>query len=135
MDAEDIAQEAMIAGLEGLSAGARPDRLTHWLLGIARHLSFRRKRQESDPALEHVVDPKRRSARSMAIRREMDSRGYKYVEGGPADLLINFNANSQENVDVRTTPGSSYGYGYGYYGYRGGMYGAAAFPPEVETVR
>ena len=70
-----------------------------------------------------------------AIRREMDSRGYKYVEGGPADLLINFNANSKENVDVRTTPGS-YGYGgYGYYGYRGGMYGASAFPPEVETVR
>jgi len=71
-----------------------------------------------------------------AIRREMDSRGYKYVEGGPADLLINFNANSKENVDVRTTPGSTYGYGgYGYYGYRGGMYGASAFPPEVETVR
>ena len=66
-----------------------------------------------------------------AIRREMDSRGYKYVDGGPADLLINFNANSKENVDVRTTPGS-YGYGgYGYYGYRGGMY----MGPEVQTVR
>lgn len=70
-----------------------------------------------------------------SIRREMDARGYKYVEGGPAELLINFNANAQENVDVRTTPGSTYGYGYGYYGYRGGMYGAAAFPPEVQTVR
>lgn len=70
-----------------------------------------------------------------AIRREMDARGYKYVENGPADLLVNFNANSKENVDVRTTPGSTYGYGYGYYGYRGGLYGAAAFPPEVETVR
>jgi len=70
-----------------------------------------------------------------SIRREMDARGYKYVENGPADLLINFNANARENVDVRTTPGSTYGYGYGYYGYRGGMYGASAFPPEVETVR
>ena len=70
-----------------------------------------------------------------AIRREMDSRGYKYVENGPADLLVNFNANSKENVDVRTTPGATYGYGYGYYGYRGGLYGASAFPPEVETVR
>ena len=71
-----------------------------------------------------------------AIRREMEARGYRYVEGGPADLLINFNANAQEQVDVRTTPGSSYGYGgYGYYGYRGGMYGATAFPPEVQTVR
>jgi len=71
-----------------------------------------------------------------AIRREMDARGYRYVEGGPAELLINFNANAQENVDVRTTPGSpSFGYGYGYYGYRGGLYGATAFPPEVQTVR
>jgi len=71
-----------------------------------------------------------------AIRREMDARGYRYVEGGPAELLINFNANAQENVDVRTTPGSpSFGYGYGYYGYRGGLYGASAFPPEVQTVR
>jgi hypothetical protein len=70
-----------------------------------------------------------------AIRREMDARGYRYVEGGPADLLVNFNANARENVDVRTTPGSTYGYGYGYYGYRGGLYGASAFPPEVETVR
>ena len=71
-----------------------------------------------------------------AIRREMEARGYRFVEGGPADLLVNFNANAQEQVDVRTTPGSSYGYGgYGYYGYRGGMYGASAFPPEVQTVR
>ena len=70
-----------------------------------------------------------------AIRREMDARGYKFVESGPAELLINFNANARENVDVRTTPGATYGYGYGYYGYRGGLYGASAFPPEVETVR
>lgn len=70
-----------------------------------------------------------------AIRREMEARGYRYVESGPAELMINFNANAQENVDVRTTPGSGYGYGYGYYGYRGGLYGATAFPPEVQTVR
>lgn len=68
-----------------------------------------------------------------AIRREMDARGYKYVEGGPAELLVNFNANAQENVDVRTTPGSTFGYGY--YGYRGGLYRAGAFPAQVETVR
>ncbi len=70
-----------------------------------------------------------------SIRREMDARGYKYVEGGPAELLVNFNANARENVDVRTTPAPTYGMGYGYYGYRGGLYGATAFPPEVETVR
>lgn len=70
-----------------------------------------------------------------SIRREMEARGYRYVEGGPADLMINFNANAQENVDVRTTPGPTFGYGYGYYGYRGGLYGAAAFAPEIQTVR
>ena len=36
VDAEDIAQEALIAGLEGLKAGSKPDRLTHWLLEIGR---------------------------------------------------------------------------------------------------
>jgi hypothetical protein len=70
-----------------------------------------------------------------SIRREMDSRGYKFVEGGTADLLVNFNANARENVDIRSTPGPT----YGYYGYRGGMYGgfygAAAAAPEVQTVR
>lgn len=71
VDAEDIAQEAMIAGLEGLKAGRKPDRLTHWLLGIARHVSFGRKRQESDPELESMEDPQRRSAGSMVVRREM----------------------------------------------------------------
>jgi hypothetical protein len=67
-----------------------------------------------------------------AIRREMDARGYRYVEGD-ADLLVNFNANSRENVDVRSSPGPT----FGYYGYRGGLYGGAAIAtsPEVETVR
>jgi hypothetical protein len=73
-----------------------------------------------------------------AVRRELDARGYKYVEGQDADLLVNFNTNSQEKVDVRSTPGPSYGVGYGgYYGYRGGMYGGMMVggAPEVETVR
>lgn len=72
VDAEDVAQEALIAGLEGLKAGRKPDRLTLWLLGIARHFSYRRPRPSSDDELAEVVDPKRRSAKSMAIRREMD---------------------------------------------------------------
>jgi len=73
VDAEDIAQEALIAGLEGLKAGRKPDRLTFWLLGIARHLSYHRPRAASERDLEQVVDPKRRSAKSVAIRREMDA--------------------------------------------------------------
>jgi len=68
-----------------------------------------------------------------AVRREMDARGYKFVEGGDADLFVNFHANARENVDVRSTPAPYYG---GYYGYRasvyGGWYGGGS---EVETVR
>jgi len=71
VDAEDIAQEALIAGLEGLKAGRRPERLTMWLLGIARHVSFRRAMPTDDDTLRQIVDPRRRSAKSMAIRREM----------------------------------------------------------------
>ena len=68
-----------------------------------------------------------------AVRREMDARGYKFVESGDADLFVNFHANSKENVDVRSTPTSSYG---GYYGYRSGAYGGwYGGAPEVETVR
>ncbi len=70
-----------------------------------------------------------------AVRREMDARGFRYVESGDADLLINFNANARENVDVRSTPAPT----YGYYGYRGGMYGGMGYGygggSDVETVR
>jgi len=52
-----------------------------------------------------------------AITREMNARGYTYSENSP-DLLINWNTNAKEQVDIRSTPSMSYGYGY--YGYRGG---------------
>ena len=70
-----------------------------------------------------------------AVRREMDARGYQFVEGGTADLLVNFHANARENVDVRSSPSMSYGAGY--YGYRGGMYGGGWYGggTDVETVR
>ena len=67
-----------------------------------------------------------------AVRREMDARGYRYLDGGPADLLVNFSANSQEKVDVRSTPAPSYG---GYYGYRAGVYGGWYGGTDVDTVR
>lgn len=66
-----------------------------------------------------------------AIRREMDTRGYRFVDSSP-DLLVNFNANAQEKVDVRSSPSMSMGGGY--YGYRGGMY-ASTYGTEVDTVR
>jgi RNA polymerase sigma-70 factor (ECF subfamily) len=99
VDAEDIAQEALIAGLEGLRAGRRPDRLTHWLLGIARHVSFGRKRPESDPALDLMEDPKRRSAGSMAVRREM----HRLL----AQTLEDLTPNDREIVDLLYRAGLS----------------------------
>jgi DNA-directed RNA polymerase specialized sigma24 family protein len=54
-DAEDLAQEAMIAGLDGLKSGKQPDHLTVLILD-----------NELDPE-----DPAQRSARSVVIRREM----------------------------------------------------------------
>ena len=68
-----------------------------------------------------------------AISRELDARGYKLTEDNP-ELLINFNTNAREQVDIRSTPSMSYGYGY--YGYRGGMYAAGPIGgSDVETVR
>jgi RNA polymerase sigma-70 factor (ECF subfamily) len=99
VDAEDIAQEAMIAGLEGLKAGRKPDRLTYWLLGIARHLSYHGPRPSSDDALGEVVDPKRRSAKSMAIRREMD--------GLLERALAAMSPNDREIVDLHYRAGLS----------------------------
>jgi len=69
-----------------------------------------------------------------AITREMDARGYKQTDNNP-DLLINFNTNAREQVDIRSTPSMSDGYGY--YGYRGGLYAAGPMygGTDVSTVR
>lgn len=69
-----------------------------------------------------------------AITREMSARGYTQTDDNP-DLLINFNTNAREQVDIRSTPTMSYGYGY--YGYRGGLYAAGPMygGTDVSTVR
>src|SRR5215471_469612 len=67
-----------------------------------------------------------------AVRREMDARGYQFVEGGDADLWVNFHVNAKDQTDIRSTPSMSYGYGVGYYGYRGGMYGMYGGGTDVE---
>lgn len=99
VDAEDIAQEAMIAGLEGLKAGRRPDRLTHWLLGIARHVSFGRRKTDLDPAPETMEDPKKRSAGSMAVRREMHGLLQRTLDG--------MTSNDRQIVDLMYRAGLS----------------------------
>ncbi len=70
-DAEDLAQEAMIAGLDGLRAGKKPDHLTKWLYGVARNLSKNRTVLHLENDLD-PEDPEQRTARSLVIRREMD---------------------------------------------------------------
>jgi uncharacterized protein DUF4136 len=62
-----------------------------------------------------------------AVAREMDARGYRKADSN-ADLLVNFNANVRENVDVQSTPAPA----VRYYGYRAGLYAGGL---EVETVR
>ncbi len=69
VDAEDIAQEALIAGLEGLREGAHPEQLTGWIMGIARHIQSRRTRLLLNPV--DRTDPRQRGARSVLIRKEM----------------------------------------------------------------
>ena len=69
VDAEDIAQEALVAGLEGIQSGKRPDRFTHWIMGIARNLRARRTRLETRDIPD--LDSGKPGGRSLVIRREM----------------------------------------------------------------
>lgn len=69
-----------------------------------------------------------------AVTREMNARGYRHVDSNP-ELLVNFNADTKDRTDVRSTPSASMGMGY--YRYRAGFYGAYPMYPyanEVDTV-
>jgi hypothetical protein len=54
-----------------------------------------------------------------AIRKELDSRGYQFVENNP-DMLVNFNAVLSEKVRVTSQPTGGMYYGYRGYGAWGG---------------
>lgn len=54
-----------------------------------------------------------------AVDREMQNRGYRYVEDHP-DLLVNFFTNVRHVTKVR--PQTDVRVSYGYYGYRYGVY-------------
>jgi len=71
-----------------------------------------------------------------AVGSEMQALGYEFSADNP-DLLVNFSANVEESVDVRSRPGPRVGVSYGgYYGYRFGVYNTfPLYEPEVETVR
>jgi RNA polymerase sigma factor (sigma-70 family) len=72
LDAEEIAHEAIAAGLEGLRAGRQPRRFTHWLLGIARKISARRAPLEVDD-MSGTLDEVNRSAKTQVVRQEMNA--------------------------------------------------------------
>jgi hypothetical protein len=66
-----------------------------------------------------------------AVRQQMETRGYQYVDANP-DLLVNFFANAHERTEVRSTPAAP---AYGYYGYRDGLYDAwPMYPNDVHSV-
>lgn len=67
-----------------------------------------------------------------ATRRELEARGYRYVEAG-GDLTVNFHVETREKVQTTQTPtGPAMGMGYGYYGYRGMNYGVwSGYQTEV----
>jgi hypothetical protein len=56
-----------------------------------------------------------------ATRRELEARGYRYVESD-ADLLVNFYVKTKEKITSTSVP-TGPAYGAGYYGYRGMNYG------------
>jgi hypothetical protein len=66
-----------------------------------------------------------------ATRRELERRGYRYVESNP-ELLVNFNVNVRERHEVRSDPNPLR---YGYFGYRYGLYDPwGGYPSDVYTV-
>lgn len=79
-DAEEVAQRAILAGLEGIQAGNRPDRLTYWILGIARNINARRTRLEcrDDLSERSGLLP---SSQTQTVRREMNGLLEKTLEG------------------------------------------------------
>ena len=68
-----------------------------------------------------------------AVNREMQARGYRYVETEP-DLLVNFFANVRDVVATRRHP--NMWVSYGYYGYRYGLYSAwPLYADGIDTVQ
>lgn len=83
---------------------------------------------------EGYETPSSRAMRA-AVRRELESRGYRYLEGDAAkpDLWVNINAYIERRTGVTTTPTVDYGY---YYSYRARRYYAVPYWNErVDTYR
>jgi RNA polymerase sigma factor (sigma-70 family) len=80
-DADDLTQEILLEGLAAIKAGRRPDQLTKWFKGIARHKVADLPRvitTDREPA-----DRPGPSAQSVLVRREMGDLLARTLQGLP----------------------------------------------------
>ena len=96
-DSEDVAQDSLLVGLRELKAGKRPDHLTRWFKGIARHVAARKTRvATTDREPEDETGP---SAQSVVVRREMRELLGRTLEG--------LSASDRELLDLEHRSGLS----------------------------
>ena len=90
VDADDLAQEALVAGLEGIKGGQRPDKFTGWIMGVLRNLARRELQGDTRkvrlPERLPVEEKGRDGARTAMIREEMDALLKRMIAGLPAEL-------------------------------------------------
>lgn len=89
-DAEDLAQQAMAEGLEGLRKGTRPDRFTNWLLGIVRNSASREwirdRRERGDAGAAGIgKESPRAGPPTQFVGEEMDAVLRSALERLPAE--------------------------------------------------
>ncbi|MBI2930227.1 MAG: sigma-70 family RNA polymerase sigma factor [Planctomycetes bacterium] len=93
-DAEEVAQQALASGLEGLKGGARPERFTGWILGIVRHAALKGwKIDRRERATESLSLPAKGGPRTELVQREM--------EGILQEALARLDEHDQRIVELR----------------------------------
>ena len=125
------AMVAIVAGLSACTSGPdiRADADPTVNLSSYKTFGFYQKVSTDKVAYTTLVSTRLKDA----TRRELETRGYKYVEANP-ELLANFNLNVADKQEIRSSPSMSAGYG-GYYGYRSGMYGVwGGYPQDIDTI-
>jgi RNA polymerase sigma-70 factor (ECF subfamily) len=88
LEADEVAHEAVVAGLEGIRSGARPDKFTGWILGVAKFVARSRYRGESrDERIQaYALLDEKGSPRTGMIRNEMRQLLNKSIDILPEDL-------------------------------------------------
>jgi len=90
VEAEEVAQAAMVEGLEGIRSGRRPDRFTGWILGVVRHVALEQQRQVRRELPSGAVGTSggatERSPRTALMQSEMKTLLRRIVDDLPPDL-------------------------------------------------